>query len=130
MVITFARDLNVNPIINADAVEAVFGAIFLDSDFGMINQVILDLYRERLNNIKPSDSLKDPKTRLQEYLQKRGKSLPKYELIKTIGKDHNAVFVVNCILEDPLMQCEQSAKSIKCAEQMCAEIMLDSLKQS
>lgn len=116
--------------IQADAVEAIFGAIFLDSDFGIINQVILDLYRERLNNIKPSDSLKDPKTRLQEYLQKRGKSLPKYELIKTIGKDHNAVFVVNCILEDPLMQCEQSAKSIKRAEQMCAEIMLDSLKQS
>lgn len=116
--------------IQADAVEAIFGAIFLDSDFDVVNQVILDLYHDRLNNIKPSDSLKDPKTRLQEYLQKRGKSLPKYELIDTIGKDHNAVFVVNCALEEPSIQCQQIAKSIKRAEQMCAQILLDKLKES
>ena len=116
--------------IQADAVEAIFGAIFLDSDFTVVNRVILELYRERLDNIKPSDSLKDPKTRLQEYLQKRGKTLPKYELIKTIGKDHNAVFVVNCALEEPQMQCEQTAKSIKRAEQMCAQLILEKLQVS
>jgi ribonuclease-3 len=81
-----------------------------------------------LDAINPNDSLKDPKTQLQEYLQKRGNTLPKYELVKTMGKDHNAVFVVGCTLQDQNMQVEQEAKSIKRAEQSCAQILLDKLK--
>ncbi len=77
--------------IQADAVEAIFGAVLLDSDFDTINTVILDLYHDLLDAINPNDSLKDPKTQLQEYLQKRSNILPKYELVKTVGKDHNAV---------------------------------------
>ena len=113
--------------IQADAVEAIFGAVLLDSDFETVNTVILDLYRDLLNGINPNDSLKDPKTKLQEYLQKRSNTLPKYELVKTVGKDHNAVFTVNCSLQDQAMQIEQSAKSIKRAEQLCAQILLDKL---
>ena len=113
--------------IQADAVEAVFGAVFLDSDFETVNRVILDLYRDLLDDINPNDSLKDPKTQLQEYLQKRGNTLPSYELVKTVGKDHNAVFSVKCVLQDQAMQIEQSAKSIKRAEQSCAQILLDKL---
>ena len=113
--------------IQADAVEAIFGAVLLDSDFETINRVILDLYRDLLDDINPNDSLKDPKTQLQEYLQKRGNTLPKYELVKTVGKDHNAVFTMNCSLQDQAMQVEQAAKSIKRAEQLCAQILLDKL---
>jgi len=113
--------------IQADAVEAIFGAVLLDSDFETVNTVILDLYRDLLDGINPNDSLKDPKTKLQEYLQKRSNTLPKYELVKTVGKDHNAVFTVNCSLQDQAMQIEQSAKSIKRAEQLCAQILLDKL---
>ena len=86
--------------IQADVVEAIFGAVFLDSDFDTVNTVILKLYKERLDIINPNDSLKDFKTQLQEYLQKRGNALPKYELIKTVGKDHNAVFTINCSLQE------------------------------
>jgi len=113
--------------IQADAVEAIFGAVLLDSDFETVNTVILDLYHDLLDGINPNDSLKDPKTKLQEYLQKRSNTLPKYELVKTVGKDHNAVFTVNCSLQDQAMQVEQSAKSIKRAEQLCAQILLDKL---
>jgi len=113
--------------IQADAVEAIFGAVLLDSGFETINTVILDLYCDLLDDINPNDSLKDPKTQLQEYLQKRGNALPKYELVKTVGKDHNAVFTVNCCLQDQTMQVEQAAKSIKRAEQSCAQILLDKL---
>ena len=113
--------------IQADAVEAIFGAVLLDSGFETINTVILDLYCDLLDGINPNDSLKDPKTQLQEYLQKRGNILPKYELVKTVGKDHNAVFTVNCSLQDQAMQVEQAAKSIKRAEQLCAQILLDKL---
>jgi len=113
--------------IQADAVEAIFGAVLLDSDFETVNTVILDLYHDLLDDINPNDSLKDPKTKLQEYLQKRSNTLPKYELVKTVGKDHNAVFTVNCSLQDQAMQIEQSAKSIKRAEQLRAQILLDKL---
>ncbi len=113
--------------IQADAVEAIFGAVLLDADFETVNTVILDLYQNLLDDINPNDSLKDPKTQLQEYLQKRGNTLPVYELVKTVGKDHNAVFTVNCSLLDQAIQVEQSAKSIKRAEQSCAQILLEKL---
>ncbi|ALE53024.1 ribonuclease III [Candidatus Thioglobus autotrophicus] len=115
--------------IQADAVEAIFGAILLDSDLETINTVILVLFKELLDGIDPNDSLKDPKTQLQEYLQKRSNALPKYELIKTVGKDHNAVFTVNCFLKDQNMQTSQDAKSLKRAEQACAQVLLKKLKE-
>jgi len=116
--------------IQADAVEAIFGAILLDSNLETINTVILGLYKERLNAIDPNDSLKDPKTQLQEYLQKRNNVLPKYELTKTVGKDHNAVFTMNCFLQDQNIQTSQNAKSLKRAEQSCAQVLLEKLKES
>ncbi|WP_428087191.1 ribonuclease III [Candidatus Thioglobus sp.] len=116
--------------IQADAVEAIFGAILVDSDFETINRVILDLFKQLLDNINLNDSLKDPKTQLQEYLQKRNNALPKYELIKTVGKDHNAVFTMNCFLADQNIQTQQNAKSIKRGEQCCAQILLEKLKET
>ena len=114
--------------IQADVVEAIFGAVYLDSDFDTANSVVLGVYDELLSNINPNESLKDSKTELQEYLQKRGNTLPKYELIKTTGKDHNAMFTVNCFLIDQKLHAEQQATSIKVAEQCCAQIILEKLK--
>lgn len=116
--------------IQADAVEAIIGAIFLDSDFETVRNVVLELYKNRLDKVNPQDSLKDAKTQLQELLQKKGSKLPKYTLIDTVGKDHNAVFSVNCTLVDEKIQVQQSAKSIKRAEQYCAQLLLDKLQVS
>ncbi|ABL02363.1 RNAse III [Candidatus Ruthia magnifica str. Cm (Calyptogena magnifica)] len=116
--------------IQADAIEAIFGAVLLDSNFETTSTVVLDLFEMLLNNISPDDSLKDPKTQLQEYLQKYGNVLPKYELTDTIGKDHNAIFTINCLLKDQNLQVSQSAKSIKKAEQSCAQTLLKKLKES
>ncbi len=116
--------------IQADAVEAIFGAVLLDSNFETTNTVILGLFETLLNNISPDDSLKDPKTQLQEHLQEHGNILPKYELINTTGKDHNAIFTLNCFLKDQNLQVSQSAKSIKKAEQSCAQALLKKLKES
>jgi ribonuclease-3 len=71
----------------------------------------------------------DFKTQLQERLQKFGQTLPQYDLIKTVGKDHNAKFTINCFLKDQSIQVQQEAKSIKRAEQMCAEVLLEKLKE-
>ena len=113
--------------IQADAFEAILGAIFLDSDYVTVSTVILKLYDELLNEASPDDSLKDFKTQLQELLQKKGHSLPIYELIKTKGQDHNAVFYVSCHIKEFNLSVEENAKSIKRAEQACAELILESL---
>ena len=113
--------------IQADAFEAILGAIFLDSDYVTVSAVILKLYDELLNEASPDDSLKDFKTQLQELLQKKGHSLPIYELIKTKGQDHNAVFYVSCHIKEFNLIVEENAKSIKRAEQACAELILESL---
>jgi len=113
--------------IQADAFEAILGAIFLDSDYLTVSDVILKLYDELLNDASPDESLKDFKTQLQELLQKKGHSLPIYELIKTKGQDHNAVFYVSCNIKEFNLTVEENAKSIKRAEQACAESILGSL---
>jgi len=115
--------------IQADAFEAIIGAIMVDSDYETTNRIVLQLYKALLDAANPKDSLKDFKTQLQEFLQKRSMLLPNYELTKTTGQDHNAVFYVRCTLNEQNLCVEQSAKSIKRAEQACAELLLDKLKQ-
>ncbi len=111
--------------IQADAFEAILGAIFLDSDYLTVKSVVLRLYKDLLNDTSPEDSLKDYKTKLQELLQKKGLSLPQYELINTKGQDHDAIFYVRCIISEYDLEVEREAKSIKRAEQACAESLLE-----
>ena len=113
--------------IQADAFEAILGAIFLDSDYLTVNGVVLKLYEDLLNDVSPEDSLKDFKTQLQELLQKKGYSLPQYELIKTKGQDHDAIFYVRSIVSEYDLEVVKEAKSIKRAEQACAESLLERL---
>ena len=112
----------------ADTFEAILGAIFLDSDYLTVKKVVLNLYSDLLNEVKSEDSLKDFKTQLQELLQKKGYDLPKYELLQTKGKDHNAVFYVSCHVEVLKIKVEKNAKSIKRAEQACAQSILEEIK--
>ena len=116
--------------IQADAFEAILGAIFLDSDYLTVSGVVLKIYEDLLNDASPEDSLKDFKTQLQELLQKKGYSLPQYELIKTKGQDHDAIFYVRCIVSEYDLEVEREAKSIKRAEQACAEFLLERLASS
>ena len=111
----------------ADAFEAILGAIFLDSDYLTIKNIILELFVDLLNQARPEDSLKDFKTQLQELLQKKGYSLPSYELIQTKGKDHNAIFYVSCTVQELNLKSEKNAKSIKRAEQACAQSILEEI---
>ena len=111
----------------ADAFEAILGAIFLDSDYLIVKRIILELFDDLLNQAKPEDSLKDFKTQLQELLQKQGYSLPSYELIQTKGKDHNAIFYVSCTVTELNLKSEKNAKSIKRAEQACAQSILEEI---
>jgi len=113
----------------ADTFEAILGAIFLDSDYLTVKRVTMLLFSNLLNEAKAEDSLKDFKTQLQELLQKKGHSLPLYELLETKGKDHNAIFYVSCHVEELKITVEKNAKSIKRAEQACAQSILEEIKK-
>lgn len=80
----------------ADALEAVFAAVFLDGGIAEAQQLVLRIYQSRLDDDCLQNSLKDAKTRLQEYLQAQKKPLPEYSLNRIEGEEHEQVFYVTC----------------------------------
>ncbi|MFT6221698.1 MAG: ribonuclease-3 [Candidatus Endobugula sp.] len=80
----------------ADTVEAIIGAIFIDSDIQQCQEVILQWFDERLQSLSSDDQLKDPKTRLQELLQSKKKPLPIYTVANIEGASHEQRFTVDC----------------------------------
>jgi ribonuclease-3 len=84
----------------ADTVEAIIGAIYLDSDMATVKNKILQWYDSRLGNLSIDDPLKDPKTRLQEYLQAKQLPLPKYDVLSIEGSAHEQLFKVSCKVTD------------------------------
>jgi len=80
----------------ADALEAVFGAVLKDGGMASARQVILKLYDDKIRSLDPEHVEKDPKTRLQEFLQKRGLPVPIYETVQVSGEAHEQWFVVEC----------------------------------
>ncbi len=108
----------------SDAMEALFGAIYMDAGFEQCKKTILFLYAEYLVTLPSSGQLKDPKTTLQEYLQGQKFSLPIYEVIKTEGKSHNQIFTIACRIDKLDIATEGRGPSRKKAEQMAASLAL------
>jgi ribonuclease-3 len=111
----------------ADAMEAIIGAITLDSDIEQARACILSWYKERLNNIKSLD-LKDPKTRLQEYLQAQKFDLPQYKVISVNGKEHAQIFQVDCYVKELSLTITSEGNNRRAAEQKSAELMLEQIE--
>ncbi|HEY2679550.1 MAG TPA: ribonuclease III [Steroidobacteraceae bacterium] len=80
----------------ADSLEAMLGAIFLDAGFDAAAAAVGRIMTSRLSGLPSADTLKDPKTRLQEMLQARGVALPTYTLTAATGDHHAQVFTVTC----------------------------------
>jgi len=108
----------------ADTVEALIGAIYLDSDMATVKACILAWYQERLANLTLDDPMKDPKTRLQEYLQGKKQPLPKYEVTSIDGDAHEQVFNVLCRVKSLDKPVEGSGSSRRIAEQQAAQQVL------
>ena len=111
----------------ADAVEAIIGAIYLDSDTEVVRRIILSWYQERLDAIEPGVSQKDPKTRLQEFLQGRRKPLPVYTVTNIKGEAHNQEFTVECDVAGVDKPVIGKGTSRRKAEQAAAETALEQL---
>ncbi|MFB9143606.1 ribonuclease III [Vibrio artabrorum] len=111
----------------ADAVEAIIGAIYLDSDTEMVRSIILSWYQSRLDAIQPGVSQKDPKTRLQEFLQGRRNPLPVYTVTNIKGEAHNQEFTVECEVAGVDKPVIGKGTSRRKAEQAAAETALEQL---
>lgn len=111
----------------ADTVEALIGAIFLDSNIHNISQLILSWYEDRLAEISP-EKQKDPKTRLQEYLQGRHLPLPAYLVVEVHGEAHEQQFIIHCQVSGLPHPVAGTGSSRRKAEQAAAEQALKQLE--
>ena len=111
----------------ADALEAMVGAIFLDSDFDAAAAAVARIVGKRLEELPPAESLKDPKTLLQEALQARGLGLPVYTLTAAAGDPHAQSFTVTCEVPTFGLVAVGEGGSRRRAEQLAARKVLDLL---
>lgn len=111
----------------ADSLEAILGAVYLDGGFEPARLCSERLFSRVFEQLPDPEGLKDAKTRLQEFLQGRGRPLPVYEMVSAEGPAHQQVFRVDCSLADDGMRTQGSGSSRKLAEQGSAERMLEVL---
>lgn len=112
-----------NLSIIANCFEALIGAIYLDSNFETIKKILTSF----LESEKEIFSDIDFKSKLQEYFQKKYKTLPKYEVLFTEGPEHEKVFVVSLSFDGKTLSVGRG-KSKKEAEQKAAENAIKKLK--
>ncbi len=110
----------------ADALEAVIGAFYLDSGLKETERLVISILKDEINKVHENTHIKDYKTLLQEYYQKKNKMVPKYSMDKKTGPDHNQTFWVTVSLGATTYG-PKSGKSKKEAEQAVAKFALESL---
>jgi len=113
----------------ADAVEAIIGSIYLDSGLEVARGFILRWFEQRLENLNLNETLKDSKTRLQEFLQSRRAALPQYELLSVEGEAHAQTFHIRCQVELLSQPTDGVGSSRRQAEQEAAQAALNVLAQ-
>jgi len=113
----------------SDTIESIIGALYLDADFATANRFIDTFFETHLDNISEVSTFKDPKSELQEAMQKRGMQLHDYTIMETHGKQHEQQFTVKCSLTDLPLSSEATANSRRSAEQKAAEQVLNLIKQ-
>ena len=112
----------------ADCVEALIGAIFTETSFDLCRERVLVWYESRLAELQFDSTVKDSKSRLQEYMQAQRKALPIYEVVETLGEAHAHVFTIECrveLLKEPV---RAQASNRRDAEKLAASEVLRLLK--
>jgi ribonuclease-3 len=111
----------------ADALEAIIGAIFCDAGIGICESVVLSWYAMDKAHLWVDAHHKDPKTRLQEYVQAKRLPLPIYTVMRITGDPHDPVFHVRCEVTALNVVIERQGKGRKAGEQAVAEAVLKQL---
>lgn len=118
------------PSILADTVESILGAVYCDAGFEPCRELIIRLYAKRLAQPTDLQSLKDPKTQLQELLQSRHFSLPDYQVTRVSGQAHAQIFCVKCSIEKMKIEVTGEGKSRRKAEQVAASQAILQVEQN
>lgn len=120
--------LRTNRRLLAGALEAVIGAIFLDSGFEVAQKWIRELFeKEGFYQFNSHDFEKDYKTRFQEHIQEKFKVTPIYRTIHVSGPDHQKIFEVEVLVGDDVYGVGRGENK-KMAEQVAAERALQRIK--
>lgn len=117
------------PSILADALEALFAAVFLDAGFPAARAVIDRLYAPLLAEVDPRKPSKDPKTALQEWLQGRRIPVPTYSMVQALGEAHAQEFEVACEIPKLGVRTLGRGPSRRIAEQQSAELALAAVRK-
>ena len=117
------------PSILADALEAVFGAVFIDAGYDAARRAVLAAFGPRLERLDPERAAKDAKTELQEMLQAAHRPLPLYRVTAVQGAAHRQSFEVECVVEELAMSAKGTGSSRQKAEQEAARALLERLAE-
>lgn len=117
------------PSILANALEAIYGAVFLDGGYEAARGVVRGTFGESLQALDPREPAKDAKTRLQELLQARRQKLPEYRVVATAGAAHKQVFEIECTAAGLGLRAGGSGSSRRQAEQQAAANLLKQLEK-
>ena len=112
----------------ADALESLIGAIYLESGLEGAGRVVSRLFSDQWEALHPDTLDKDPKTELQEHLQKVGRQLPIYRVKESMGEPHNRQFIVECVLDGSSRSFQGQGTSRRKAEQRAASLALKYLE--
>jgi ribonuclease-3 len=118
------------PSILADALEALFGAVLLDSGFADAEAVVLNLYVPYLEKVDVQTLGKDAKTLLQEYLQGKRIPLPTYSVVDMSGEAHAQTFQVECAIPSLKISARGTGASRRNAEQQAAQAAYQQLQSN
>jgi ribonuclease-3 len=111
----------------SDTVEAIIGAIYLEAGIETCQRVVLKLFQTRLDGLDLGNLQKDPKTRLQEFLQSRKQPVPDYQVVMTSGEAHDQTFEIECQLDPLPNKVTGIGSSRRAAEQQAAAKALEKL---
>ena len=113
----------------ANTLEAIIGAVYLDSDMEVCRRCVVTLYNKLLSEISPDNLNKDSKTSLQELLQSRRMELPVYHVLSENGDAHERIFTIECAIKDQNISVQAEGHSKRIAEQVAAEKALSVLEK-
>ena len=112
----------------ADALEAIFGAVYVDAGFDGARKIIQAAYGVRLHELPETADLRDPKSRLQEFLQGRKMALPDYAVQNIGGKAHRQSFEISCNIPELDAMTIGKGSTRRDAEQEAALAMLEKIE--
>lgn len=117
------------PSMLADALEAVYGAVFQDGGYEAVRASVAHTFRAEFERLDPAKPSKDAKTRLQEHLQGRQHKLPAYTVVATKGEAHRQTFEVECVVPELRLKASGTGSTRRIAEQNAAEKILKQIEK-